>query len=278
MYQIQGIIVKKQTFGENDLLITLLSPNRGLVKVVAPQARNHKSILRGKTELLRVNNFSLFKGKNLDRIMEIDTIESYPKLSQNIAKLTIVQYLTELILSLAMKEQSQEELYTIFREHLKRIEQLNPSENLYPYIAQSVFHCLAVTGIAPNTYYCLQSQKAIKPNFEEKNWQIKFSFHHGGLVSFEDKINSHFSLKKNISLKAIELALLQSLTAENVHFIPSSIPPEYNRSNIEKAWIRVEKILRDYLEFYLGHKLKSAQIMSNILQTQMCYTPLTVKS
>ncbi|BAQ66802.1 DNA repair protein RecO [Geminocystis sp. NIES-3709] len=261
-YKIIGIIVKKQPFGENDLLITFLSSDNGLVKVIAPKARNHKSTLRGKTELLIVNHFSILKGKNLDRIIEIDTIKSYPKLTQSIEKLMVTQYLAELILNLGMIEQSQSELYTLFNEHLHRIEKLSINESLFPYLSQAVFHFLAVTGIAPNAYYCVKTQQPINPNFDQKDWKVGFSFEGGGIINHHSNISS---TSIDLNLNALELALLQSLSDKTIFAIPENIPSFYSHSHIEKAWIRVEKILKDYLEFYLGHALKSAQIMTEIL-------------
>lgn len=258
IYQVEGIILKKQPLGENDLLITLLSPHKGLVKVVAPQARNHHSHLRGKTELLMVNHFSLTKGKNLDRILEVDTIESYGKLSRSISKLTVSQYLAELVLNLAITDQPQGELYSIFREHLHRIEQLSLQESLLPYLSQALFHCLATVGIAPNAYYCLHSQQPIQPNFTQQGWKVGFSFEAGGLINH--KLSSE---SINFNVNALELALLQSLSSKTVFAIPETMP--YPLEDIEKAWIRVTKILKDYIEFYLGHALKSAQIMTDVL-------------
>lgn len=139
-YQTTGIIVRKQGFGENDLLITLLSPENGLVKAIAPNARKHQSTLRGRTELFVVNKFLMIKGKNLDRISQVETEKTYRKLSQSLGKLTASQYLAELVLNLAITQEPQSELYVILNEHLQRIEQLSPSENLFPYISQSVFH------------------------------------------------------------------------------------------------------------------------------------------
>ncbi|MBL1208456.1 DNA repair protein RecO [Geminocystis sp. GBBB08] len=213
-YNIKGIIVQKQGFGENDLLITLLSPENGLIKAIAPNARKYQSTLRGKTELFVVNNFLIIKGRNLDRISQVDTEKTYHKLSQSLGKLTVSQYLAELVLNLAITQQPQPELYTVFNEHLKRIEQLSPKENLYPYIAQAVFHFLAIAGIAPNMYNCLKTQQPITPNFEQQGWKVGFSFKAGGLLKTLNtgKINhDHDSMIINSQLNALELALFQSL-------------------------------------------------------------------
>lgn len=264
-YKTTGIIVRKQGFGENDLLITLLSPDNGLVKVIAPNARKHQSTLRGKTELFVVNNFLIIKGRSLDRISQVETEKTYRKLSQSLGKLTVSQYLAELILNLAITEEPQPELYAIFNEHLRRIEQLSNTENLFPYIAQSVFHFLAIAGVAPNVYNCLKTQQPITPNFEQKDWKVGFSFKAGGLLKTLNtgKINheSH-QIPINSQLNAMELALFQSLAHKILLPITEILPPVYPDSLIENGWIRVERILKEYIEFYLGHALKSAEVIN----------------
>lgn len=260
-YDLIGIVMHKKPLGENDLLVTILSPESGLVRGVAPGARKHKSRLRGRTELLVVNHFFLIKGRNLDRITQIETIASYPKLSQSIGKLAVSQYLAELVLNLALREQPQQELYTLLREHLTRVENTSAQENLFPYLTQAVFHLLAVSGIAPNVHSCVHSQTAIEPQFQQQNWQIGFTFQGGGIIqnsfAHSNKIDRH--------LNALELAILQSLG--NAHLSPMSqiTSLQFHQLLVEKSWIRVERMLKDYLEFYLGRMLKSAEIITDIL-------------
>ena len=260
-YQLTGIIVQKKVFAENDLLVTFLSPESGLIRAIAPGARKHKSRLRGRTELLVVNHFLLIKGRSLDRITEIETIESYPKLSQSIGKLTVSQYLAELVLHLALKEQSQIELFTLLKEHLRRIEALSHNENLFPYLAQAVFHLLAITGIAPNVHHCIHTQQPITPQFERQDWKIGFSFRGGGIV----QTNKPHSAKIDLKINALELALLQSLGNQMLSPLTEITSHSFHYLLVEKSWIRVERILKDYLEFYLGRILKSAEVVTDIL-------------
>lgn len=260
-YELTGIILQKKAFGENDLLVTFLSPECGLVRAIAPGARKHKSRLRGRTELLVVNNLFLITGRNLDRITQIETIESYPKLSQTIGKLTVSQYLAELVLNLALTEQPQTELYSLLREHLKRIENLSNTDNLFPYIAQAVFHLLAVSGIAPNVHNCIHTQKAIEPQFQCQRWNVGFSFQGGGIIT--NNIPSSNKIDRQIN--ALELALLQSLGNPQLSMMTEITTLPFPQLFIEKSWIRVERVLKDYLEFYLGRVLKSAEIITDVL-------------
>ena len=106
-YQATGIILKGMPMGEADRLVTLLTPEFGLIRAVAPGSRKHKSSLRGRCEMFVVNQFFLAKGRSLDKITQAQTIESYPALSRDLGKLAAGQYLAELVLCCALSEQPQ---------------------------------------------------------------------------------------------------------------------------------------------------------------------------
>lgn len=269
-YQTTGIILHKILFQENDLLVTFLSPELGLIRAIAPSARKYKSRLRGRTELFVVNNFLLVKGRNLDRITQAETIESYPKLSQNISKLTVSQYLAEISLNLAFSEHPQEEFYELLTAYLKRIEQSSISTNLFPLIAQAIFDFLIVAGISPEVNYCINTREKLIPNFTQSNWQVGFSFLGGGLINFNQLNNSNksiFSNKINHKFNPTELDILQSLSHKYLTNEELIIVKKYSDPQFNNAWIKVERTLKDYLEFHLGKKLKSAEMITDILLT-----------
>jgi DNA repair protein RecO (recombination protein O) len=267
-YQTTGIILHNNHFKEDDLLVTLLSPEYGLIRAIAPSAKKYKSRLRGRIQSFVINNFLLVKGSNLDRIIQIETLESYPKLSQNIGKLTAGQYLLELVLNLAVSEQPQTEFYSLLTEHLSRIEQLLPNVSLFPNLAQAVFHFLIIAGIAPEINYCLRSGERLIANFDSPNWQVGFSFIGGGLINLHNLKNvNNLPHKNQINAKfnAIELLFLQSLLDKSIGEEIKFINQNYSQSLIDNSWLRIERNLKDYSEFHLGKKLKSAEMLTDIL-------------
>jgi len=260
-YQTIGIVLKQKPFNENDLLVTILSPEIGLISAVAPGARKYKSRLRGRIQSFVINQFLIVQGKNLDRVIQAETKESYPKLSQNLGKLTASQYLGEIALNLAPKNQPQPELYTILNEHLNRIEKIPSQENLVPYLTQAVFHLLTVTGIAPEVNYCIETHTPLIPQFELQQWQVGFSFGSGGLI----KLSPAYHLKHhkiNTKVNALELFLLQSLAQKTLNLSHNNSIPQESKDKINCAWINIERSLSNYIEFYLGHSLKSTKMIS----------------
>jgi DNA repair protein RecO (recombination protein O) len=271
-YKATGIILNRMPLGENDRLVTILTPEYGLIRAVAPGARKYKSRLRGRSELFVVNELLLVKGRSLDKITQAETQESYPKLSQNLGKLTVSQYLAELVLCLGLSDQPQMELYSLFNEHLRRIERLPPSQNLFPYLAQAVFHLLAIAGIVPQVHTCCFTQKSLIANFQDPYWKVGFSFSAGGLISLsapELKINKPMNQEKinqiNTTLGALELTLLQNLSQKVLPENGKILPVTLNILSIDRAWIKVERMLKEYVEFYLGRSVRSAEMINDVL-------------
>lgn len=265
-YQATGIILKGMPLGEADRLLTILSPEFGLIRAVAPGARKYKSRLRGRSELFVVNQWLIVKGRSLDKITQAETLETYPRLSRDLGRLAASQYLAELVLCLALSEQPQRELYELLGEHLRRIEQLSDDRSLLAYLSQAVFHLLAIAGIAPEVQRCCLTQKAIVPNFSDSRWRVGFSFEGGGLVNLSTRESLSQTASESLTnaaeiplpkidtkLGASELDILQQLGSRD---LPILLPASQAIS-----WVKVEHLLRDYTKYHFGRSFRSASLV-----------------
>jgi DNA repair protein RecO (recombination protein O) len=282
-YKAKGIILKGKPFNESDRLVTVLSPEYGLISAIAPGAKKHKSRLRGRCELFVINEMSIVKGRSLDKIIQLETLESYPGLSKNLSKLAAGQYLAELVLSLALSEQPQVELYELLTEHLKRIESLDSEQNIFAPLAQAVFHLLAIAGVAPQVHKCNLSQQSLTANFTELHWQVGFSFDSGGVIdlialkqeneepnrsdrTFEIELDNNQKTLPKIDerLSATELTLLQQLSSNYLPQISLILPQQPDNSSINIAWTKIEHLLRNYAEYHSGRLIRSANLVDNL--------------
>ncbi|PSF36134.1 DNA repair protein RecO [Aphanothece hegewaldii CCALA 016] len=269
-YQATGIILKGMPLGEADRLVTILTSEYGLVRAVVPGARKHKSSLRGRSELFVVNNLLIVKGRSLDKVTQADTVESYPKLSQNLGKLTASQYLAELVLGLALSEQPQTELYQLLREHLRRIETLLDESELLPHLTQAIFHLLVVAGIGPQVQLCCVTRQEIYPNFTDLRWRSGFSLEAGGSIQLteipkDSEKNENLAIPKiHARLGAVELTILQHLGKKFLPEWTQLLPENLSKNFLDLAWIKIERLLRDYAEYHLGYSFRSASMIDNL--------------
>ncbi|MGC1246093.1 MAG: DNA repair protein RecO [Spirulinaceae cyanobacterium] len=259
-YKATGINLKGMSFGESDRLITILTPEYGLVRAVVPGARKHKSRLRGRSELFVVNELLIVKGRSLDKITQAETLESYPGLSKDLGKLAASQYMAELALYLGLSEQPQRELYELLNEHLRRLEKLVTSPNspdyqflILSHLAHSLFHFLALAGIGPQVQSCCITAEAITPEFSNLDWQAGFSIEGGGVVDLscpnKPKIDSR--------LRSEEIFFLQQLPEPELKSYP------FNES-FNGIWSKIEALLRNYTQYHCGKPIRSADLIDTL--------------
>lgn len=300
-YKATGINLKGMAFGESDRLLTVLTPEYGLIRVVAPGSRKHQSSLRGRSGLFVINDLLIAKGKSLDKIVQAEGLESFPGLSQDLQKLTASQYLAELALYQALTDQPQEELFSLLRSALSRLEQL-PSQLTLPCLLHATFHLLTLAGVTPQVHACCVTQEALVPDLADPNWRVGFSTAVGGTVTLAElermmtqgrspspevsapaRPASRETAKtlrvaepaaayrstrssKNAeyqSLNASQLALLQHLTEPD--FIqPDGTLLQPSASALPPAdpvWLSIERLLRQYAEYHFERPIRSAALI-----------------
>jgi DNA repair protein RecO (recombination protein O) len=308
-YKAIGINLKSSPLGESDRLLTVLTDEYGLIRVVAPGSRKHKSSLSGRSSLFVVNELLLAKGRSLDKVIQAESIESFPRLSQDLRKLTAAQYLAELTLYQALSDQAQTDLLCLLREHLSRLENF-PAAVALPSLVHASFHLLAVAGLTPQLYNCCVSQQPIEPELANPEWQVAFSAVAGGTVRLDqlDRLVSSTSPSFRVAtssgsyasgksaprvptgidrskapemltrLNATELQLLQHLTQPNLiqACLESSLDQLHSTELLHpqywQHWLKVERVLRHYAQYHFDRPIRSAALID------VCFSSVTVSS
>ncbi|MGB3495325.1 MAG: DNA repair protein RecO [Elainellaceae cyanobacterium] len=180
-YTATGINLKSIPFGENDRLLTILTPEFGIVRAVAPGARKHKSSLRGRSGLFVVNELLIIRGRSLDKVIQAESVTSFSGLSQDLGKLTAGQYIAELVLFQALAQHPQQELYALVCDYLARLESELPSATLGS-LVETIYGLLAYGGLAPQVFQCCATQRTVQPDFDDSQWRVEFDATAGGIV------------------------------------------------------------------------------------------------
>lgn len=98
----QGLIVKEQTVGEKDKLVTAVTTDLGVIRAFVKGAKNIKSPKGASTQLLCYSQLVIYSGKNQDTyiIDEAKVIDMFSKLRRNIENMCLAQYFCELAMHL----------------------------------------------------------------------------------------------------------------------------------------------------------------------------------
>ncbi|KOP24906.1 DNA repair protein RecO [Hapalosiphon sp. MRB220] len=297
-YKATGINLKTQAFGESDRLVTVLTQEFGVIRVIAPGSRKHNSSLAGRSAMFVVNELLIAKGRSLDKITQAQTIKSYPRLGQDLVKLVASQYLAEIALCQALSEQPQTELYELLNEHLERIENLpnTDTSNVVARLTHGAFQLLALAGLTPQVQICCLTGRTLKPDFQDPYSRVGFSISAGGTVCLAawERLKKEGESKKvaegergrySISLHTpIPLhpdtpkpqgyetithrqeipALSKRLDAEELTILQQLPQSEIMLNAAGKnSWLSVEQILRQYAQYHFGRPIRSAALIDS---------------
>lgn len=277
-YKVTGINLKSQALGESDRILTILTPQLGLIRAIAPGARQPKSRLGGRSGVFVVNELLIGKGRSLDRIIQAETRKTYPGLAVDVRKFAAGQYLAEMVLYQALSEQNQEEIYQLLHKYLEELEVLDITDKfrIYAYLAHAVFRFCALEGLSPQVQECCLTNYTIKPNLTDPHWRVGFSVTAGGTVCLQawenlrqeqeqpspHESNSSYDRvvhREDIPvicsrLDATELAMLQYLSETEIITIDTT--QNYR-------WLSIEQILRQYAQYHLGGPIRSATLIDS---------------
>ena len=101
MAKTKGLVIKEQTVGESDRLVTLLTADYGLVNAFVRGAKQLKNRLAASTSLFAYSEFSIYQGKNANVVDGANPIEVFFDLRKDIERLAVAQYFAQLAFELA---------------------------------------------------------------------------------------------------------------------------------------------------------------------------------
>lgn len=106
----KGLIIREQTIGESDKLVTMLSDEYGLIKAFVRRAKNLKSNNMSATSLFVYGDFTLYRTKEAYIIDNASPIEVFFDLRKDIEALSLAQYFAQLTYYLGHEEQPSHEM------------------------------------------------------------------------------------------------------------------------------------------------------------------------
>ena len=100
----KALVIKEQTIGESDRLITLLSSEHGLIRAFVRRAKLAKSRSASATSLFAYGDFSLYKGRDAYTVDDVTPIEVFFDLRKDIERLALAQYFAQLSFEIGAEE------------------------------------------------------------------------------------------------------------------------------------------------------------------------------
>ena len=96
VFTTEGIVVKRKNFGEAGRILTVITPFKGKVSVLAKGVRRITSRRAGNVELLNKVRMQIFQGKGLGILTEAESLQTFPKIKSDLTLSTYASHTAEL--------------------------------------------------------------------------------------------------------------------------------------------------------------------------------------
>lgn len=170
-YKTEGIVVRRQNFGEADRILTILTKHHGKMQVKAPGVRRIPSRRSAHVELLNLSLFTLYKGSSrfLPIVTEAQSIEEFTPIKNKLIKTGFAYYICELVDRLCPENQENRRAFFLVKETLHQLSFLEDGDSL---ILDFEKKFLSLLGFLPQDSL-LKDRKSFIENILEKKLQTR---------------------------------------------------------------------------------------------------------
>ena len=125
-YRTEGIILKRQNFGEADRVLTVFTLHHGKIRCLAKGVRKPTSRKSASVELFNRITLFLAKGRNIDILTQTETLENFPGIRKNLKAVKAAYHCVELVERMTAENQ---EHPLVLEELLKMLRRINQKQH-----------------------------------------------------------------------------------------------------------------------------------------------------
>ncbi len=256
LYETDGVVLSQTALGEYDKIVAVFTRTQGIVKAVVKGARKPTSKLSSVTQPFCEAIFQFYKGRSLDRVTQVSLKSSHSAIVGEYEKTVYASYLAELILELLPEKEPQEDQYRFFINILTCME-----TRADPWFVTkwAEIGLLQKAGLAPSFEYCVLCGAPLDAADGKKSG-VSFSVANGGVVCRDCLLQAEddFQAKTVISLGALKT---MQMLHDSVLEVGTACPNMTARSLVKD---QIGTILKRYIEYTLGKRLKSISLVESV--------------
>ncbi|OIO18054.1 DNA repair protein RecO [Candidatus Kuenenbacteria bacterium CG1_02_38_13] len=146
-YNLKAIILKRQDFKEDDLLVTVYSQEKGKLVLLARGAKKIKSKLAGHLEPVSLSYLNVANGRSIDQLIGADMRQSYGKIKNNLDKLSAAGWFLNLLDKMTMENHPDPRIFSLTQKYLTFLEKESKNYDIAKISAG--FKLLHLLGLNP---------------------------------------------------------------------------------------------------------------------------------
>ena len=169
-----AVVLRHADWGEADRLLTLYTRDQGMVRALAKGARKVTSRKAGHLQPFTHITVQLAKGRDLLIVTQVETVNAFLPLHDDLVKTGYAAYVVELLLRFSYEEEgANPSMYRLLVETLDRIEK---EEDAWMAVRYYEMRFLDAVGFRPQLFECVNCGREI---LAEDQF---FSFASGGAI------------------------------------------------------------------------------------------------
>jgi DNA repair protein RecO (recombination protein O) len=257
VYRTSGIVLRRTDFGEADRLLTVLTPERGKLRLVAKGARKPSSRKSGHVELFAHSQMLVAVGRELDIITQAETIEPHAGLRRDLLRTTYAYYLAELVDAFLAEHDENRPMFELLQDSLGRLATEGSDEGqggegdleaaLGLVARYFELRLLSLAGYQPQLFSCVRCGKPLEA---EVNYM---SAADGGVLCRDDGYDRVGSVELSVNALKV-LRFLQTRDWDTCRLLRLSAA---SRQEVEREMIA-------YITYHLERQVKSVDFMRRL--------------
>jgi len=244
VYKTPAIVLRQRRLGDTDKILTLYTANLGKIDAVAKGVRKAKSRLAGHVEPLAQATFLLAKGRNLDIVTQVETIEAFQPLRDDLERMSRALYACELLDRFTEPHAENFGLYRLLLDTLRRLATRDDLDTPVRFYEMSLLDAM---GYRPELEECVVCRSRLQPVVNY------WSAGAGGAICANCR-SEHVALRP---LSANALKLLRLLLHGGFNDVA--------RVSIDAALGgELERTMREYVRWVLEREVRSAAFIDTL--------------
>ena len=150
--KIQGLVLRRTEYNDQDVLLTILSKQHGKLTAKARGLKRKNSPLTAQCQLLAFAEFTLFEYRGMYTINEASTIELFHDLRRDLGKLSLGTYFAQAAEVISQEDLPNPELQSLVLNCLYALSKLNEPEEKVKAAFELRLSCIA--GFQPELTGC----------------------------------------------------------------------------------------------------------------------------
>ncbi|NLP47182.1 MAG: DNA repair protein RecO [Epulopiscium sp.] len=239
----KGLVLREVEVGESDKIITVFTEEKGKISISAKGARKPRSRFIAGTQVFAYCDFICYKGKNIWNLSQVEVIETFHSLRNDIYTLSYGIYAMELLETIGVENSPSKQLLQLSLHTLWQLAKgdLDPTLVIRIYEWKS----MSLSGFTPAVTQCVGCGK-------EEHF-IYFSIGEGGVLCKEC---SHLDPAAD---------KISNGTLYTIHYILASDLKSLFQFQVSDSVLKeLSKLSKKFLHYYLDKTFKTMSFIEEL--------------